>query len=85
MTKNDLARSNTLEFFDAFKNALTSKELVVPIADKILLTVKDARGLTGLSEKRIIEAIHAGKLNAKIIGKGWKIKRGDLNDFIDGL
>ncbi len=85
MTKNELARSNTLEFLDGFKNALTSQTSVVPIADKILLTVKDARGLTGLSEKRIIEAIHAGNLKAKIIGKGWKIKRGDLDGFVNGL
>jgi hypothetical protein len=85
MTKNDLARSNTLEFLNGFKNALTSQKSVVPIADKILLTVKDARGLTGLSERRIIEAIKSEKLKAKFIGKGWKIKRGDLTDFVDKL
>ncbi len=85
MTKNDLARSNTLEFLDVFKNAFTLEKSVVPIADKILLTVTDARGLTGLSEKRIIEAIKSEKLKAKFIGKGWKIKRGDLDGFIDDL
>jgi hypothetical protein len=85
MTKNDLARSNTLEFLDVFKNALTSQKSVVPIADKILLAVQDCRLLTGLSEKRIIEAIKSEKLKAKFIGKGWKIKRGDLNNFIDDL
>ena len=83
--KNQLARNATLEFLDVFKNALTSQKSVVPIADKILLTVTDARGLTGLSEKRIIEAIKSEKLKAKFIGKGWKIKRGDLNNFIDDL
>jgi hypothetical protein len=85
MTKNDLARSNTLEFLDVFKNAFPLQKSVVPIADKILLTVTDARGLTGLSEKRIIEAIKSEKLKAKFIGKGWKIKRGDLDGFIDDL
>jgi hypothetical protein len=79
------ARNNILEFVEVFRNSLTSQKTVVPVADKILLTVKDVRGLTSLSEKRIIEAIKTGKLDAKFIGKGYKIKRTDLNNFIGGL
>jgi hypothetical protein len=85
MTKNGLARNATLEFLEVFKNALTSQKSVVPIADKVLLTVSDCRLLTGLSERRIIEAIKSEKLKAQFIGKGWKIKRGDLNEFITNL
>jgi hypothetical protein len=83
--KNALARSNTLEFLELFKNSLANQKLVVPVADKVLLTVSDCRLLTGLSEKRIIEAIKAEKLKAQFIGKGWKIKRTELNNFIANL
>jgi excisionase family DNA binding protein len=51
------------------------------ISEKIVLTLKDAVALTSLSEDTLYAAIKAGKLNAKKIGKGWKIKRSDLNDF----
>jgi excisionase family DNA binding protein len=47
--------------------------------------VNECRALSGLSEKRIIEAIKAGKLKGQFIGKGWKIKRRALNEFIDAL
>jgi excisionase family DNA binding protein len=83
--KNTLARNATLELLEVFRNSLTNQKMVVPVADKILLTVKDARGLTGLSEKRLIEAIKAEKLKAQFIGRGWKIKRTNLNQFIDNL
>ncbi len=85
MTKNDLARSNTLEFLNVFKNALTFQKSVVPIADKILLTVQDCRLLTGLSEQNLRDAIHDEKLNARIIGRGYKVKRQDLDEFIRQL
>jgi excisionase family DNA binding protein len=83
--KNALARNATLEFLEVFRNSLINQKSVVPVADKILLSVKDSRGLTGLSEKRILEAIKSEKLKAQFIGKGWKIKRSDLNQFIDDL
>jgi hypothetical protein len=80
-----LARNATLEFLEVFRNSLTNQKLVVPIADKVLLTVSDCRLLTGLSEKRIIEAIKSEKLKAQFIGKGWKIKRTNLNAWVDDL
>jgi excisionase family DNA binding protein len=86
-TKADnLDRQNqTLEFLDVLRNALTSQKPVVPIADKILLTVNDCRLLTGLSEQSLRDAIHDGKLNARIIGRGYKVKRKDLDEFIKQL
>jgi excisionase family DNA binding protein len=83
--KKELARSNTLEFLDIFGSALTSQKSSVPIADKILLTVKDCRLLTGLSEKAVRDAIRENELKAQVIGRGFKVKRTDLNDFIDKL
>jgi excisionase family DNA binding protein len=69
--------------------AMASREEVrsasVRVSEKLLLSVKDCRFLTGLSEQAIRDAIRAGTLKAKVIGKGWKIKRTDLTDFIDKL
>jgi excisionase family DNA binding protein len=83
--KKQLARNDTQQFLDIFRNALTFQKLVIPIADKILLTVNDCRLLTGLSEQSLRDAIHDGKLKARIIGRGYKIKRQDLDEFIKQL
>lgn len=58
---------------------------VVPIADKLLLTISEAQALTGLSREFLRDAIASGELKAKVIGKGWRIKRSDLDNFIDEL
>ncbi len=83
--RNVLARNFTLEFLEVFRNSLTNQKTTVPIADKVLLTVNECRALSGLSEKRIIEAIKTGKLKGQFIGKGWKIKRSDVNQWVDDL
>lgn len=57
----------------------------VPISDKLLLTIAEAQALTGLSRELLREAIATGELKAKVIGKGWRIKRSDLDKFIDEL
>jgi hypothetical protein len=84
-TDNIDRQNQTIEFLEVFRTALTNQKQGVQIADKMLLTVKECRLLTNLSEKRIIEEIKTGKLEAKLIGKGWKIKRTDLNNFIGEL
>jgi hypothetical protein len=83
--KNALARYDTQQFLEIFKTAITSQKPIVPIADKILLTVKDCQLLTGLSEQTIRDSIRDTKLKAQVIGRGLKVKRSDLNDFISSL
>jgi excisionase family DNA binding protein len=78
-------QNQTLEFLEVFKTALTNQTVTVPIADKVLLTVRDCQLLTGLSEQTIRDAIRAGTLKGKVIGRGYKVKRSDLNAFIDSL
>ena len=58
---------------------------VVPIADKLLLTIPEAQALTGLSREFLRDAITAGELKAKVIGKGWRVKRSDLQEYVDKL
>jgi excisionase family DNA binding protein len=58
-----------------------SNKSTLSIGEKIILTLNDAAALTSLSKGSLREAIKAGKLKARIIGKGYKIKRSDLDDF----
>jgi hypothetical protein len=57
----------------------------VRVSEKILLDLKDCRLLTGLSHANLRAAIHSGKLVGKIVGRGWKVKRADLDKFIKNL
>ncbi len=57
----------------------------VRVSEKILLNLSDCRQLTGLSAANLRDAIHSGKLVGKIIGRGYKVKRSDLDKFIKNL
>ncbi len=57
----------------------------IPVADKLMLTLADAAALTSLSKDHLSAAIHAGKLKAKKIGRGWKVKRDDLDGYVKKL
>ncbi|MEO1433574.1 MAG: helix-turn-helix domain-containing protein [Cyanobacteria bacterium J06632_19] len=61
------------------------KKPTVPIESKILLTLDEAQAMTGLSKGYLREAINQGYLKAKQIGKSWRVKRSDLDDFIEDL
>jgi len=58
---------------------------LVPIEAKPLLSLSEAQALTGLSRNTLRAAIDAGKLKAQRIGKGWKVKRRDLDSWIEKL
>jgi excisionase family DNA binding protein len=57
----------------------------IPIEAKPLLSLIEAQALTGLSRNTLRAAIDAGKLKAQRIGKGWKVKRRDLDSWIEKL
>jgi excisionase family DNA binding protein len=57
----------------------------IRVSEKILLTINDCRLLTGLSDASMRDAIRSGKLKAQILGRGYKIKRGDLDEYIANL
>lgn len=56
-----------------------------PTEAKLLLSVEEAQSLTGLSRNSLMEAIRAGRLAARKVGRAWRIKRRDLEAFIDAL
>jgi excisionase family DNA binding protein len=57
----------------------------VPIADKLLLTMPEAQALTGLSREILKEAIDAGNLPTKRMGKAYRFKRKDIEQYIERL
>lgn len=57
----------------------------VRVAEKLLLTVPEAQKMTGLSREILMDAIADGNLKAKKIGKPWRIKRSDLENFVENL
>ncbi len=56
-----------------------------PTEAKLLLSVEEAMSLTGLSRAVILEAVKEGQLVAKKSGRAWRIKRRDLDAFVDAF
>lgn len=63
----------------------TNKPPVVPTSDKLTLSLLEASALSGLSVNWLRDAIKSGGLKAAKRGKGWNIKRTDLEMYIEGL
>jgi excisionase family DNA binding protein len=84
-TKTPDARLFVASLIEAMTNREEVRSASVRVSEKLLLTVSDCRLLTGLSEQNLRDAIHDGKLNARIIGRGYKVKRTDLDVFVESL
>ena len=76
---------NGHQFAAMIAAAINSAPSVSDIAHKIMLTLPDAAALSSLSKDHLSGAIHTGKLKAKKIGRGWKIKRDDLDLYVRKL
>jgi excisionase family DNA binding protein len=57
----------------------------VPAESKLTLTLKEAASLSGLSRSWLVGAIHNKKLKAAKRGRGWNVKRIDLDAYVRGL
>ncbi len=57
----------------------------VPTSDKLLLSLEEAAALTGLSAARLRAAIGEEKLVARKVGRAWKMRRGDVERFVDSI
>jgi excisionase family DNA binding protein len=82
-----LARNDANKFLDILRDAIVPKEktLKVDIVNKPLLKLDEAAALTGLSSDFLRKSIDTGKLKGKIIGKAYRIKRTDLDEYIEEL
>ncbi len=94
VTTTDMARVNVAgvsglvagDFVDRLVGALESLKPdakdSVPLADKLTLNLVEASALAGLSRGFLMDAIKGKKLKAAKRGRGWNVKRSDLDAFI---
>lgn len=62
-----------------------NRHALVPTQHKLLLTLKEVQALTGLSRVMLRNAINAGALKAERIGRAWRIKRADVEKYVEKL
>jgi excisionase family DNA binding protein len=55
------------------------------LAEKLTLSLVEASQLSGLSRNHLRQAIEDKKLRARIIGRGWRVKREDLDAYVKKL
>jgi excisionase family DNA binding protein len=68
--------------------ALTQKRKTQPQvnpSEKLMVTLKEAADIVSLSPAHLRDAINTKKLKGRIIGRGYKIKRADLDAYIKKL
>ncbi len=73
------------EVLKAIREEQEVDRLTVPIHHKLTLSLAEASALAGISRNRLRAAIKDGTLTAQIIGRGYRVKRTDLEDYVDGL
>jgi hypothetical protein len=57
----------------------------VPIADKMILTISEAAALSGRPQSELRKAFLEGKLHGVKLGRGIKVRKKDLEIYVDGL
>jgi excisionase family DNA binding protein len=81
-----LGKSEALaELIAAIEAARSAARPYAPLEAKLTLNLSEASALSGLSRHHLREAIDAGKLKARIIGRGWRVKRADLETYVRKL
>jgi hypothetical protein len=84
-TKSPDARLFAAQLVEALTKREEPRNASVRVSEKLLLNLNDCRLLTGLSDANLRDAVKSKKLKAKIIGRGWKVKKQDLDEFINNL
>ncbi|MBD2771162.1 helix-turn-helix domain-containing protein [Iningainema tapete] len=65
--------------------AIAHHYYLVGLQSKMVLSLSEAALISGISEKLLRTHIKAGSLKAIRLGKGWKLRQVDLQDFVDQL
>jgi excisionase family DNA binding protein len=76
---------NISEGIDALLEAVKELAVKIPVETKPLLTLSEARQLSGLSRRYLLQAIKEKQLKGQKIGKAWRVKRRDLERFVASL
>lgn len=83
MSKQSDVQSLLAQLIGVLPEQASKERSLTELAVKHLLTLSEASALSGLSRDHLIEAIRDGKLKARKIGRGWKIKQKDLQSYTD--
>jgi excisionase family DNA binding protein len=78
-------QERVIQAFETIASSLNNQKSTINVCDKLVLTLNEAQLLTGFSKETLRAAIKEGELKAKIIGRGWRIKRSDLDKYIEDL
>jgi excisionase family DNA binding protein len=70
---------------EAMQGASGKARPSVAVESKLTLKLDEAAAVSGLSRGMLREAVTAGKLKAKIIGRAWRVKRADLEAYVKKL
>jgi excisionase family DNA binding protein len=70
---------------DRMLRAFEAMASPVRLTDKLTLSLTEAALLAGLSRNHLRAAIEDKKLKARIIGRGWKVKREELERYVKKL
>jgi excisionase family DNA binding protein len=81
----DATRGAPVMASEAFMHALAQMAAPVRVSERFLLSLAEAAQLSGLSRNHLRTAIEQKKLKARIIGRGWKVKRDDLEAYVRKL
>ncbi len=81
----DATRGAAVMASESFVHAMAQMSAPVRVSEKFLLSLVEAAQLSGLSRGHLREAIEAKKLKGRIIGRGWRVKRADLESYVGKL
>jgi len=76
---------NISDGIDALLETIKELAVKIPVETKPLLTLAEARQLSGLSRQYLLQAIKENRLKGQKIGKAWRVKRRDLERFVASL
>jgi excisionase family DNA binding protein len=78
--QNALQRAPSEQSMQAFA-LMVADALQGSQAPKMLLSLTDAAEVSGLSASHLLKAIHAGTLDGRKIGRGFKVRPSDLHEY----
>jgi excisionase family DNA binding protein len=81
----NLLIAQTDRFMGIFERIESKLNNQTSLGDKLTLSLAEAAQLAGLSKGYLKKAIDGGELKAAKRGKGWNIKRSDLEEWVKGL
>ncbi|MEH1777126.1 helix-turn-helix domain-containing protein [Nostoc sp.] len=96
-TRNDMALSQTVapeylgevgEYLEVLAQSsvfIAQYYKFAAIRSKMVLTLTEAATISGLSKGFLNKHLNGGNLSGQKIGKGWKIRPTDLQEFVDAI